>query len=798
MRSLWLSFLSALVIYACGGGGGTTVGEEDLTSHEDIVAGDVGLDTPCVPACAGFECGDDGCGGSCGECGIGATCEDGVCEAVLPECGNGDCANFETCETCPEDCGECCGNGTCDTGWGEDCETCPADCGECHPDCGDTICGEGEDCASCPEDCGCEEGNVCGPDLTCVPGLGCAQVWQCLGECDQGADCLDICTELATDEAKAWIDAVVACLSEHCDLEDQSCVEEAIENECADVVGECCIPDCGNKDCGDDGCGGNCGVCGDLMTCVDGHCDCIYAVCGEVCCDNEEAVCHENECCIPACDDAECGDDGCGGVCGECPADGLWICDAGICTCINEVCGDVCCQYPAMVCFEEACCLSVCDGKNCGDDQCGGSCGECSWPQPDCVDNVCICAPKCDGKECGGDECGGECGTCDPGENCVDFQCLSTVGPEIIANQITDGSQMEPELLRLDDGNVLLAWQSKPTADYVFELKGRIFSATGEAVGDEFPISGELPVANNAEVRLFQMPGGFLAAWNSSKVHMVWLDNGGSVVAGPVTPVDSDDTYRTYLPFAENGTPRFLYSSDAPANTEDFFLGTLDGALAWEADQPVALDWLSEMPASSLVLGLGGVFAVGFWEGTVGTFLWEGAEATAPVAVTATMPDGLYDKPYPRLALLADGSYVAVYDLVTDDASLEVRATRLAQNLSIIDQDVVLNTVTEGYQWKARVSALTDGGYIVAWQSDNLDGDSTGVGVRLVGSDGVPMGTVEMSVPEYTEGYQQDPAILAIEETSNVMVAWSSGAHPDMGEIYDISLRVLPINLFED
>jgi len=30
------------------------------------------------------------------------------------------------------------------------------------------------------------------------------------------------------------------------------------------------------------------------------------------------------------------------------------------------------------------------------------------------------------------------------------------------------------------------------------------------------------------------------------------------------------------------------------------------------------------------------------------------------------------------------------------------------------------------------------------------------------------------------------------------MVAWSSGAHPDMGEIYDISLRILPISLFQD
>ncbi len=38
---------------------------------------------PCVPNCAGKECGDDGCGGSCGDCdtAAGETCQNGVCVA---------------------------------------------------------------------------------------------------------------------------------------------------------------------------------------------------------------------------------------------------------------------------------------------------------------------------------------------------------------------------------------------------------------------------------------------------------------------------------------------------------------------------------------------------------------------------------------------------------------------------------------------------------------------------------------------------------------------------------------------
>ncbi len=39
----------------------------------------VDQENPCVPNCAGMECGDDGCGGSCGVCGEGLACQAGLC-----------------------------------------------------------------------------------------------------------------------------------------------------------------------------------------------------------------------------------------------------------------------------------------------------------------------------------------------------------------------------------------------------------------------------------------------------------------------------------------------------------------------------------------------------------------------------------------------------------------------------------------------------------------------------------------------------------------------------------------------
>jgi hypothetical protein len=68
-------------------------------------------------------------------------------------------------------------------------------------------------------------------------------------------------------------------------------------------------------------------------------------------------------------------------------------------------------------------CVPQCDGRFCGDDGCGGQCGECAegeacTPQNRCRPDPCI--PACEGRECGGDGCDGTCGSCREGDLCVE------------------------------------------------------------------------------------------------------------------------------------------------------------------------------------------------------------------------------------------------------------------------------------------------------------------------------------------------------------------------------------------
>ncbi len=372
-----------------------------------------------VPDCDGKECGVDAMGFSCGSCAGDEICLDGldICGTLGDECVPGidpGCPGCATescvCDAYPECCTEAwdifCVNAA-QNECGADCSGCPPDptcdgleCGEwCGLDCGG--CADGSSCVDfqcCAPEC---DGKVCGPD-------GCG------GTCG-------------------------------------SCVGT---DEC-DPAGQCipCQPKCDGKVCGNDGCGGSCGECSADEACIGGQCSasgCPGGLTFEGCCDGnttswcdngnvQSQNCGDQGCgwdsqnnwyfcgndgevdpsgdfafacpgaCQPDCAGKLCGDDGCGGSCGDCP-------DFGSC-------------QPDGSC---AACVPACDGKACGDDSCGGSCGDCLGDDEVCTaDGQCeVCVPDCDGKTCGDDGCGGQCGTCEgDGAQCVeDTWCVVGCG----------------------------------------------------------------------------------------------------------------------------------------------------------------------------------------------------------------------------------------------------------------------------------------------------------------------------------------------------------------------------------
>ncbi len=76
-------------------------------------------------------------------------------------------------------------------------------------------------------------------------------------------------------------------------------------------------------------------------------------------------------------------------------------------------------------------CAPECAGKECGDDGCGGLCGTCPGAAPLCVDGACALPPACGDATCSpGEDCGScpaDCGVCPSEGACINASDLAIV-----------------------------------------------------------------------------------------------------------------------------------------------------------------------------------------------------------------------------------------------------------------------------------------------------------------------------------------------------------------------------------
>ena len=217
-----------------------TPGEDGTGGEEDTGDG------PCVPACDGKACGDDGCGGSCGACPPGVVCNDlGQCPCTA------DCDTTVPAKECgPDGCGGYCGTGDVET---KGC-TAPDVCQDdftceppCVPNCDGKECGSDEcggSCGSCPCD-GCDPEAIECVDSMCAaaPDCDCGCIYECFGTCPEGdSACYQNCINSATIEGQMAYNNLSTCLDQSgafdCPEGDDDCWNEAFD-QCMDEYYEC-------------------------------------------------------------------------------------------------------------------------------------------------------------------------------------------------------------------------------------------------------------------------------------------------------------------------------------------------------------------------------------------------------------------------------------------------------------------------------------------------------------------------------------------------------------------------------
>ena len=126
-----------------------------------------------------------------------------------------------------------------------------------------------------------------------------------------------------------------------------------------------------------------------------------------------------------------------------------------------------------------------------------------------------------------------------------------------------------------------------------------------------------------------------------------------------------------------------------------------------------------------------------------------------------------------RMATFADGGWIVTWTSVGQDGDFGgIYQQRYDAAGTAVGGEVQVNTVTASNQDASSVAVLSDGGWVVTWQSFAQDGDSSGIYAQRYDSAGVAEGG-EVQVNTTIVGSQRLPSVTALSD-GGFVVSWTS------------------------
>jgi Ca2+-binding RTX toxin-like protein len=330
----------------------------------------------------------------------------------------------------------------------------------------------------------------------------------------------------------------------------------------------------------------------------------------------------------------------------------------------------------------------------------------------------------------------------------------SAIGAETRINTTTSNDQYQSAITALTDGGYVVAWTSVDGSGYGVVSVQR-YDASGLAVGSEarhitdlywLPDQGTPAITGLAD-------GGYVVTWTNSGQGYDWIlsqrySPDGAAVGSP-NNVDEGSPYprvnQTITALADGGyvvtwSADYLYFNDGSL-AEIFVRRFSASGTAVGAEARINTTTAGNQ-GSPAIAGLEDGGYVVTWTSDSDIYAQRYAASGAAVGpetrINTTTADSQFN---PAITALADGGYVVMWEGV-DDSGYGVYAQRYGANGSAVGAETRINTTTANGQGTPAVTALPDGGYVVAWMSDNQDGSGYGVYTQRFDASG---GTVKLT-----------------------------------------------------
>jgi len=127
----------------------------------------------------------------------------------------------------------------------------------------------------------------------------------------------------------------------------------------------------------------------------------------------------------------------------------------------------------------------------------------------------------------------------------------------------------------------------------------------------------------------------------------------------------------------------------------------------------------------------------------------------------------------PAITALSDGGYVITWQSEGQDGSgLGIYAQRYNASGSRVGSETLINTYTNLEQSEPSITALSDGGYVITWHSSGQDGSDWGIYAQRFNASGGRVGS-ETLINTYRNSLQLYPSITALSDGGYV-ITWQS------------------------
>ncbi|MHC5351444.1 Ig-like domain-containing protein [Metapseudomonas furukawaii] len=306
---------------------------------------------------------------------------------------------------------------------------------------------------------------------------------------------------------------------------------------------------------------------------------------------------------------------------------------------------------------------------------------------------------------------------------------------EFQVNTATKGNQWQSCTTTLPDGNFVVIWQSQDAGN--LDVKAQLFNPEGMPIGQEFLVSTGMSARDQWQPSITTLAdGSFIAVWQSAEgVNTIRSARYGYTYDehGKVTGTVQLGSEQIVNPNPSSGT-----SVNLP------FVTALDDGgylVAWEKSSPS-------------------------WTAVSRQFDANGQPVTDEIVI------GTMNHTYsgPVLATLADGQVVVTYAVPTTEFDINIRIYNPSTHT--YGPEIRVNQTLPGTQGTPSVAELSNGNFIVTWDSKNNSGpDQSGFGVwgRIYAPDGSAVGN-EFLINTFTPNDQQRPVTVSRPEGGFVTI----------------------------